>query len=108
MNVLHYALAGGAAFRTPGDLLRGLTLDEATCAVPGLPYTLGDLLAHLQVTQRTSLDLATGRADRWPDGLDVWPASPASGADLTALLAGEAGRAGRGAGPGCRPQQPRA
>ncbi|MDR6217704.1 damage-inducible protein DinB [Deinococcus soli (ex Cha et al. 2016)] len=86
MNVLHYALAGGAAFRTPGDLLRGLTLDEATCAVPGLPYTLGDLLAHLQVTQRTSLDLATGRADRWPDGLDVWPASPASGADLTALL----------------------
>lgn len=86
MNVLHYALAGGAAFRTPGDLLRGLTLDEAASAVPGLPYTLGALLTHLQVTQRTSLDLATGRADRWPDGLDVWPDAPTSGADLTALL----------------------
>jgi len=86
MNVLQYALAGGAAFRSPGDLLGGLTLAEAARAAPGVPYTLAELLAHLQVTQRASLDLASGRADRWPGELDVWPGAPASDAELGALL----------------------
>lgn len=73
MNVLQYALAGGAAFRTPDALLDGLTHAEAARSVPGLPYTLAEVLAHLQVTQRASLNLASGRAESWPDGLDVWP-----------------------------------
>ncbi|GGK86876.1 damage-inducible protein DinB [Deinococcus radiotolerans] len=86
MNVLQYALAGGAAFRSPTDLLGGLTHAEATQSWPGLPYTLGDLLFHLQVTQRASLDLASGRAQAWPDGLTVWPDEPLTPAQLEGAL----------------------
>lgn len=86
MNVLQYALTGGAAFRTPGALLDGLTHAEATQEDTGLPYTLGDLLYHLHVTQRASLDLASGRAERWPEGLDVWLDRPLTPEELDATL----------------------
>ena len=86
MNVLQYALAGGAAFRPPESLLDGLTHPEASRPAEGLPYTLADLLFHLQVTQRASLNLASGRAETWPEGLEVWPATPLDPGGLDAVL----------------------
>lgn len=86
MNVLQYALSGGAAFRTPESLLSDLTHTEATRAVPAVPFTLADLLLHVQVTQRASLNLASGRADTWPEGLDVWPAEPLTPEGFADLL----------------------
>ncbi|GGR82090.1 DinB family protein [Deinococcus sedimenti] len=86
MNVLQYSLAGGAAFRTPDALLHDLSLGEAVQTVPDLPYTLGALLEHLQVTQRASLALASGRAETWPDGLNVWPDGPWTADRLAAVL----------------------
>lgn len=76
VNILQAALGGGAIFPDPETLLGGLTFETATRTIPGVPYTLADLLAHLWVTQRVSLDLASGRVEAWPDGLDLWPELP--------------------------------
>lgn len=76
VNILQAALGGGAIFPDPDTLLEGLTFGAATRSVPGVPYTLADLLAHLAVTQRASLDLASGRTETWPEGLDLWPGLP--------------------------------
>lgn len=73
MNLLQSALGGGAIFPEPERLLGGLTFETATRILPGVPYTLADVLAHLAVTGRASLDLASGRAETWPEGLEVWP-----------------------------------
>lgn len=86
MNLLQASLLGGAAFRAVDDLLADLTFPQASQALPGVSYTLGDLLAHLQVTMRVSLDLITGKVQAWPDDLNVWPAAPASEPELKALL----------------------
>ena len=91
MNILQAALGGGAIFPDPDTLLDGLTLGAATRAVSGVPYTLADLLAHLAVTQRASLDLASGRSEVWPEELDLWPGvadAGAFGALLTDLRLG--------------------
>lgn len=76
MNILQAALGGGAIFPDPETLLRGLTFGTATRTLPGVPYTLADLLAHLAVTQRASLDLASGKVEAWPEGLNLWPDLP--------------------------------
>lgn len=73
MNILQSALGGGVTFVAPESLLEGLEPEAAARGVPGAPYTLAQLLAHLAVTQRASLDLASGRAEAWPQQLDVWP-----------------------------------
>ena len=93
-TLLQLSLTGGAAFRDVTDLLRGLTLAEAQATVAAAPHTIAELLAHLQVTMRASLDLASGKAATWPADLDVWPAGATSQAaldrvlsDLTLLLA---------------------
>lgn len=86
MNLLQASLAGGAAFREPSQLLSGLTLAVASRAVPGVPYTLADVLAHLAVTGRASLDLASGGRQTWPEGLDVWPDAPATEEDFRRLV----------------------
>ncbi|PTA69898.1 damage-inducible protein DinB [Deinococcus arcticus] len=86
MNVLQYALVGGAAFRRPDDLLAGLTWAEATRSVPGAPYTLAELLFHLAVTSRASLDLASGRAQSWPGELSVWPTEALTEAQLAQIV----------------------
>ncbi|UBV43598.1 damage-inducible protein DinB [Deinococcus taeanensis] len=86
MNVLHYSLRGGAAFRDVDALLHGLNWAEASAAHPDVPFTLAALLWHLQVTQRVSLDLASGRAERWPDDLNLWPDEPLSEAEFTRVL----------------------
>lgn len=72
MNLLQSAL-GGVTFVAPETLLNGLNAQQAARAVAGVPYTLAGVLAHLAVTQRASLDLASGRAEAWPPDLDVWP-----------------------------------
>lgn len=86
MNLLQASLLGGAAFRSVDDLLADLSFDQAGQGVPGVTYTLGGLLAHLQVTMRVSLDLITGKVQSWPDDLDVWPAAPANETEFNALL----------------------
>ncbi|EYB66687.1 hypothetical protein DEIPH_ctg079orf0081 [Deinococcus phoenicis] len=91
MNLLQSALGGGAIFPAPETLLDGLTLGAAAQSVPGVPYTLAELLAHLAVTQRASLDLASGKRETWPEGLDIWPDLPdeaAFSACLTELRLG--------------------
>ncbi|THF88216.1 damage-inducible protein DinB [Deinococcus sp. KSM4-11] len=73
MNLLQHSLLGGTSFRSVADLLSGLNWHEAARKTPGVPYTLAGLIYHLSVTQRASLDLASGRAETWPDALSVWP-----------------------------------
>lgn len=84
MNLLQLSLTGGAAFREVDALLSGLTLAQAS--QPGTPYTLAELLAHLRVTIRASLDLVTGQAQEWPEGLDVWPLPPVQDSEWAELL----------------------
>ena len=84
MHLLQASLTGGAAFREGDALLGDLTYDEARH--PAVPHTLAELIAHLRVTTRASLDLVTGQAQEWPDDLDVWPAPPATEAEFDALL----------------------
>ncbi|TDE87484.1 DinB family protein [Deinococcus sp. S9] len=85
MNMLQSALGGGAIFPAPETLVDGLNFEAATRNVPGVPYTLADLLAHLAVTQRASLDLASGKTETWPEALDIWPGVPDAGS-FAALL----------------------
>ncbi|SEJ78004.1 hypothetical protein SAMN04488058_11852 [Deinococcus reticulitermitis] len=85
MNLLQLSLTGGAAFREVSGLLAGLRLEEAVRRGDA-PYTLAELLAHLRLTTRTSLDLVTGQRTDWPDGLDVWPEPPQSEEEFAALL----------------------
>ncbi|GAA5511883.1 hypothetical protein Dcar01_00597 [Deinococcus carri] len=73
MNMLQAALGGGAIFPAPETLLDGLTFETAARSVTGVPYTLAALLAHLAVTQRASLNLASGQRETWPEELDIWP-----------------------------------
>lgn len=86
MNLLQSALGGGGTFAEPQHLLDGVTFRIATRTVAGVPYTLAGLIAHLAVTQRTSLDLASGQAEGWPQDLDVWPDVPDEGTFNTFLL----------------------
>ncbi|THF70058.1 damage-inducible protein DinB [Deinococcus sp. Arct2-2] len=78
MNLLQASLGGSAAFREPEYILENLTSEVAAKPVPGLPYTIADVLYHLNATMRASLDLASGRAADWPEGLEVWPDMPPS------------------------------
>lgn len=68
------------------ELLGALSFGEAQFRAPGVPYAAGDLLAHLRVSTRASLDLASGKAQAWPEELDLWPAPPATEAELGALV----------------------
>lgn len=86
MNLLQASLAGGAAFRNVDDLLADLTAAAATRSLPGAPYSVAELLAHLRLTLRLSLDIAAGRAGSWPEDLDLWPGAPQDEAAFAALL----------------------
>jgi hypothetical protein len=78
MNLLQASLRGSAAFREPEYILENLTYEVAAKHVLGLPYSIADVLYHLNTTMRASLDLASGRATDWPEGLEVWPDTPPS------------------------------
>ena len=86
MNLLQYLLVGGSAFQDVRTLLQDLEWDEASHVHGVLPYTLADVIAHLAVTQRASLDLASGRRESWPEDQPVWPGSALSEADFKAHL----------------------
>ncbi|GHF29474.1 hypothetical protein HNQ07_000856 [Deinococcus metalli] len=86
MNLLQHSLLGGTSFRSVAELLSGLNWHEAARKTPGVPYTLAGLIYHLAVTQRASLDLATGRAESWPEGLSVWPDQAPTRAEFEASL----------------------
>jgi hypothetical protein len=86
VNLLQHSLLGGTSFRSVAELLGGLDWNEAARKTPGVPYTLAGVVYHLAVTQRASLDLATGRAQAWPTALSVWPDQPPTRAEFEALL----------------------
>lgn len=67
-------------------MLAGLSYAQANQTLPGAPYSIAELLVHLQVTMRVSLDLISGKIAGWPEGLDVWPDPPAHEEDFAALL----------------------
>lgn len=85
MNLLQASLGGSAAFREPDSILEHLTHEVAVKTVPGLPYTIADVLGHLSTTMRASLDLASGRASDWPEGLEVWPGTPPTAEQLAQI-----------------------
>ncbi|WP_027460981.1 DinB family protein [Deinococcus murrayi] len=84
MNLLQGAF-GGTSFPDPEQLLADLSWAQASRTLPGVPYTLAGVLAHLAVTARASLDLAAGRAAAWPEALDVWPEVSDESAFVTLL-----------------------
>lgn len=86
MNLLQYLLLGGSAFRDVRTLVQDLEWDEASRTLEGVPYTLADVVAHLAVTQRASLDLASGRRDSWPEDQPVWPVSALDESEFRAHL----------------------
>lgn len=86
MNLWQASLSGGAAFKEVDTLLQGLDWAEATTPPVGAPYSVAELLAHIAVTMRVSLDLISGRVQGWPEDLDVWPPAPRDSAGFTALL----------------------
>jgi uncharacterized damage-inducible protein DinB len=74
----------------PDRVVAGIPQDRWAASVPGLPYTLWQLLEHLRLAQHDILDFCRNPAYvelRWPD--DYWPpASAAPGADdVAATLA---------------------
>jgi hypothetical protein len=84
-NQLTRLMRGGQAFTPPGELLAGITAREAGKAVPGLPYTLWQLIEHLRITLYDILEFSRDPAyqsPEWPEG--YWPAeaAPASPAEL--------------------------
>lgn len=85
MKLLQLSLTGGAAFREVSALLAGLRLEEAARRTEA-PHTVAELLAHLRLTTRLSLDLVTGARAAWPEGFDVWPTPPQTEEELAALL----------------------
>lgn len=86
MNLLQASLLGGAAFRDIAELLQGLEFAQAVEHLPGAPYSVAELLAHLHATMRVSLDLVYGRLQGWPEDLETWPAAPADPAAFQVLL----------------------
>lgn len=85
MNLLQASLGGSAAFREPDYILENLKYEVAAKRVPGLPYSIADLLHHLNATMRASLNLASGRASDWPEGLEVWPDTPPTAEQLAQI-----------------------
>ncbi len=85
MNLLQASLGGSAAFREPDHPLEHLTYEVAAKSVPGLPYTIADVLHHISATMRASLSLASGGASGWPQDLEVWPDMPPTAEQLAQL-----------------------
>jgi hypothetical protein len=84
-NQLTKLLRSGQAFTPLADLLAGITAGEAGKMVPGLPYTLWQLIEHLRITLYDILEFSRDPAyqsPEWPAG--YWPAdaAPASAAEL--------------------------
>ncbi|MBX0334229.1 DinB family protein [Pontibacter sp. HSC-14F20] len=75
----------GQAFRPVGELLQGISVQEAGGRVKDLPYTIWQLLEHLRFTQHDILDFCRNsnyQEPAWPD--DYWP-SAESPSDQAAL-----------------------
>lgn len=65
----------GQAFRPADELLQDISVQEAGKRVPGLPYTIWQLLEHLRFAQHDILDFCRNpnyQTPDWPD--DYWPA----------------------------------
>ena len=67
-------MQGGQAFRPLDAILEGITADEAGKVLPGLPYTLWQLMEHLRIALFDILEFsrdAEYESPDWPDG--YWP-----------------------------------
>ena len=68
----------GQAFRPTDELLQDISVQEAGKRVPGLPYTIWQLLEHLRFAQHDILDFCRNpnyQTPDWPG--DYWPAQEA-------------------------------
>lgn len=73
--MLEWLLSGHWEYAGPAAILAGLPGAEACRRVEGLPYSIAQLVAHLNWWQQARLDLAQG--GELPDfqpGRDDWPA----------------------------------
>jgi len=73
-RLIEWLLDGEWEFAGPPKALAGLSPEDACRPVPGLPYTIAQLLAHADWWQRRRIDSAQGAA--WEDfelQVDDWP-----------------------------------
>src|SRR6478736_2870504 len=66
-------LQGGIAYQPIGELLKGITAEEAGKTVPHLPYTIWRLLEHMRLTLNDILEFCQNPNYKyldWPD--DYW------------------------------------
>ncbi|MHA6249567.1 DinB family protein [Pontibacter sp. CAU 1760] len=71
-------LRSGQAFRPREELLEGVTLQEVSQKVEGLPYTIWQLLEHLRIAQYDIVDFCLNpnyQEIEWPN--DYWPSQKA-------------------------------
>ena len=75
MSVLKSFLLGGQSIARVDDILAGLTLDAATRAVPGVPYSIYALLWHIEFTQNLLLQAVADDAGEvaFPPAEKQWP-----------------------------------
>jgi hypothetical protein len=74
-RLIEWLLSGEWEFAGPHKALVGISPEDACRRVPGVPYTIAQLLAHADWWQRRRIDSAQGTA--WEDfelQVDDWPA----------------------------------
>jgi len=67
-------MRSGQAFKPLPKVLQGLTAEDAGKKVPGLPYTLWQLIEHLRIALYDILDFSRDphyKSPEWPTG--YWP-----------------------------------
>jgi len=84
-RLLGWLIDGHWEYAGPEAILAGLSAEAAGRRIDGLPYTIAELLAHLNWWQRTRLDLARGgELQDFTPGRDDWP--PATAEDWPGLV----------------------
>lgn len=73
MSQLQRLLLGGRGTVSVERVLSGLSLDLALRPLDGLPYTLYDLLWHIEFRQRQLLLMLGGEEVGWPPAAEQWP-----------------------------------
>ena len=67
-------IAGGDAFKGPGDFVEKIPFEKLGIKPDNMPYSLWQQFYHLRFAQRDILDFSTDpdyEAPKWPD--DYWP-----------------------------------
>ncbi|WP_027480891.1 DinB family protein [Deinococcus pimensis] len=91
MSVLKSFLLGGSGIASVDSILADLPLEVATRRVDGLPYSIYDLVWHIELTQNVLLTaLAEDDASevRFPPREEQWPSSRPSEEEWEDLVSG--------------------